>query len=133
MREARLYQSSFHCLSSGAPASSSASSLVCLVHLPSFAIGALSAIRWTWMPVRKLPVRRTSTHCTTGGMPITVHASRVLPVAPPSEYAVGEVSERILTAPRRRSRGLAALALTLATHALLARQPPIWSSIAGTS
>ncbi len=54
-------------------------------------MGALTDSSATWMPVRKLPVRRTSTHCTTGSVPITVHARRVRPVAPPSEYAVGEV------------------------------------------
>ena len=55
----------------------------CIV--PSPAIGALSPISCTWMPARKLPVRRTSTHWTTGSVPITVHARRVLPVAPDSE------------------------------------------------
>jgi hypothetical protein len=45
-----------------------------------------------------------------------------LPVAPPGELAVADVSERIFTSPDLRSRGSAAFCLAVATQDGLARQ-----------
>ena len=66
------------------------------------------------MPVKKLPVRLICTHCTTGSFPITVHATLVFPVAPVNVWAVGDVSDRIFTAPFLRS--IDAFARVVATH-----------------